>query len=144
MKKSCSGCDRNLHITDFYRNQGWCKLCFRLYEYGAKYVDYTRVMEFQNSCCAICRDSSRKLQMDHDPITLIWRGLVCAHCNKGISWAEQTGLIVDIISQYLANYPTRVLNIECIARPSVKYKQARKKGYLAKLRDLTTTVRELS
>lgn len=61
----------------------------KLREYGLTQFAYDVLLESQEGRCAICRISlaslPTKLQhIDHDHITGVVRGVLCAHCNRGL------------------------------------------------------------
>jgi Recombination endonuclease VII. len=140
----CKMCERWLPVERFRRNNRRCKLCCLLVEYGALYKQYMVVLEFQNHSCAICKDPNRKLEMEHDPVSFRWRGLVCRPCNRGISWIEMTGVSVDIIDHYLRNSPTKILGIECFARAAIINKAEHARRSWSKIKERTRMFRELS
>jgi len=66
--------------------------------YGISLVDYTNILQSQNSKCAICnvhKDFAHKgLYVDHCHITKNVRGLLCGECNLGLGkFKEDSNLI---------------------------------------------------
>ena len=51
-------------------------------------IDYDRAYQVQQGCCGICGKHqstlSRKLFVDHDHNTGVFRGLLCRKCNVGM------------------------------------------------------------
>jgi len=62
------------------------------YEWGMTREEYTKILESQNSCCAICETTGdeymikykRRFAIDHDHTSGKNRGLLCHLCNTGI------------------------------------------------------------
>ena len=61
-----------------------------LHQYGITKLDYDKMFEAQDGCCAICgsrdpgRKTSRYFCVDHDHITKKVRGLLCNNCNVAL------------------------------------------------------------
>jgi hypothetical protein len=61
---------------------------------GLTLADYYRILDKQGGVCAICRQPQRhrrmkRLVLDHDHFTGVFRGLLCSHCNQAL------GLMAD-------------------------------------------------
>lgn len=53
-------------------------------KYGLKRGEYERLRAIQDGCCAVCKQPTETLQVDHDHDTGRVRGLLCGHCNKAL------------------------------------------------------------
>lgn len=55
-------------------------------------IFYDRMLDAQQGVCGICArmpSDKRKLDIDHDHISMTIRGLLCARCNRAIpSWMD--------------------------------------------------------
>lgn len=102
--KYCSKCKLYKEQSEFYKNQNWCKLCFkeydktpnrksynktfqrknaRKYRYGVTEEDFKELMRIQNNKCAICEGDNPKY-LDHSHRTNKVRGILCLECNTGL------------------------------------------------------------
>ncbi len=65
-------------------------------------VDYDRLYQIQQGCCAICRihqtKLNRRLDVDHNHLTGKVRGLLCMKCNTAVGQYEK---LKDAIQGYL-------------------------------------------
>lgn len=84
-----------------------------LAEYGMTVAQYDAMLLRQNGCCAICGTdapgskrarSDRSFCIDHDHKTGFVRGLLCAHCNRGIGLLKDDPAIVEAAVQYLRQH----------------------------------------
>ncbi len=87
--RDCAKLYRQGHnkTNPFFKRQ---KLGHRLKElYNLRLSDYDKMLEQQNNVCAICKQhnnvAGERLGVDHDHETEEIRGLLCNHCNKGLS-----------------------------------------------------------
>jgi hypothetical protein len=68
-------------------NPNWLK-----HKYSLTPEDFKKLLRAQNNCCRICKDDIRgrskggylKANIDHDHVTKVVRGLLCARCNMGL------------------------------------------------------------
>jgi hypothetical protein len=105
----CKQCDRSR--TDSWKENNKERIAeynssYKLqYNYGLSTEDYEKLLNKQNSKCAICnidqKDLKRKLVVDHCHSSNKVRGLLCSHCNVGIGMLKenQDNLVAAI--QYL-------------------------------------------
>lgn len=74
-------------------------------EYGITEADYNVLFDKQNGRCAICfadyRNSTRNLDVDHDPKTGRIRGLLCNNCNRGIEHLQDNSAIISNAYAYI-------------------------------------------
>jgi recombination endonuclease VII len=70
---------------------------------------YSKLLEYQNGVCAICKEApnGKKLALDHDHTTGEIRGLLCSSCNWGIGWLKDNTQTLKLAIQYLENPPNR-------------------------------------
>lgn len=70
-------------------------------EYGITQAEYERMYLAQEGRCAICRDWSSRLCVDHDHLTSVVRGLLCDGCNKGLGCFRDDPAILLLATGYL-------------------------------------------
>jgi hypothetical protein len=77
--------------------------------YGLPIEDYWKVHAFQGGVCAICRRATgekRKLAVDHDHKTGLYRGNLCRFCNRNIlGFARDDIEFFERAIAYLRNPP---------------------------------------
>jgi hypothetical protein len=80
-----------------------------LVDYGITPDDYERMRREQNDLCKICKRPSeeRKFNVDHDHKTGKVRGLLCAACNRGIGFLQDSADIALSAAKYLMDYEDR-------------------------------------
>ncbi len=92
--------------------------------YGITELEYARRLLGQDGCCAICRVGSwiKPLNIDHDHVTGIVRGLLCTPCNTALGLLELDGEEAErrarLIPQYFAGAAARAVK----AAPQIKRK----------------------
>jgi hypothetical protein len=73
--------------------------------FGISLMDYNKILEVQNSKCAICGktviENGKSLAVDHDHKTNKIRGLLCNNCNVCIGFLQDTPDIGKKIANYL-------------------------------------------
>jgi hypothetical protein len=76
--------------------------------YGITVEEYNKILFDQNYCCALCRRNQtqfvRQLHVDHNHITGKIRGLLCHHCNTGLSCLEHDKTFFEKAKEYLDRY----------------------------------------
>ena len=108
--KRCPTCKGSFELEAFPRNRGtkdgrgtYCKPCHnartrdtaqRLYggsrsflfkrRYGITAEQVDLMIRVQGGRCAICERAASKLQVDHDHVTGLVRGMLCFNCNAGL------------------------------------------------------------
>jgi len=72
---------------------------------GLTVQEYTKAMELQKGCCAVCRENGgRRLSIDHDHRTGKFRGLLCTQCNSALGlFREDTNRLQEAI-RYLEHF----------------------------------------
>lgn len=84
----------------------WKGLIKRLY--GVSADDYSRLFEEQHGCCAICGKHQSKLKkrlgVDHNHKTKEVRGLLCANCNAGIGYFQDSTDLLSKTIKYLCPF----------------------------------------
>jgi len=73
--------------------------------YDITLAEYEKIVEKQNGVCAICQKANnvkgQRLGVDHDHKTGKIRGLLCNHCNKGISGFRDNPTLLSRAVTYL-------------------------------------------
>ena len=69
--------------------------------YGLTQEDFLRLMQSQDYACAICKQRSYALSVDHNHETGKVRALLCSACNKFIGFARENPDILQNAKQYL-------------------------------------------
>lgn len=77
-----------------------------LKRYGLSVETYEEICVKQNHSCAICgkhEDDTRhnKLSVDHDHVTGLVRGLLCANCNFAIGNMQDSAGLLRAAAEYL-------------------------------------------
>lgn len=73
--------------------------------FGITLADYDAMLEAQGGGCAICgkpRDKHYRLAVDHDHASGKIRGLLCAHCNRGIGHFGDDPKLLRKAADYLS------------------------------------------
>lgn len=107
--------DRPLHA------RGLCAACYgslvrikevnrswALKRYGMTQEDYDTLYREQSGLCGICKNPpeiGKNLEVDHDHITGVVRGLLCGKCNKAIGLLGDTKESVVLALEYFNNPP---------------------------------------
>lgn len=124
--KLCSGCNTEKSLLMFgsapNRKEGrhtWCKVCLkdRVWEYKIKNIYnitidfYLDLLDKQDGKCAICQSPplKKRLAIDHDHTCCdgdsscgkCIRGLLCASCNTGLGYAQDSVSILESMIVYL-------------------------------------------
>ena len=76
-------------------------------DYGIDENEWQRIFESQGRRCAICRTDdpgARNWHTDHDHVTGIVRGILCAGCNGGIGYLKDDPKLCDAASVYLKKW----------------------------------------
>ena len=71
--------------------------------YGIGIEEYNRILESQESRCAICwvKPDERRLGVDHDHKTGRIRGLLCNPCNRALGGFQDNSVTVQRAADYL-------------------------------------------
>jgi hypothetical protein len=75
--------------------------------FGISSAQYTRLLESQHGCCAICKKKpkvGRALCVDHDHQNEAVRGLICDVCNRLLGRIEADPARFASVARYLASY----------------------------------------
>lgn len=70
--------------------------------FGIDIEEYEKLFSEQEKKCAICRNEFDKLDVDHDHLTGLVRGLLCPSCNKGIGLLKENIQILKNAIGYLS------------------------------------------
>ena len=128
--KKCSKCRNVKPESDFYRcktnkTSSYCKPCIKIYQdtrkevtkeksrdwhlkrkFGITQEDYKKILEEQNSLCAICGADHYKekkgLYVDHNHETGEIRGLLCNNCNCGIGYLKDDVKLLNKAIKYIS------------------------------------------
>jgi len=96
--------------------------------YGITQADYDTMLRKQRGVCAICKKppkEGKNLQVDHDHVTQLVRGLLCWSCNHRFIGRERDPVRFDNGAEYLRN-PPAVRHIGEHFAPAKKRKRRRK------------------
>ena len=118
-RSECKGCTRKSSKLYYEKNRKQCNRVsetwrrnhteqFRLLQrktvlrqYGMTVNDYDQLFAKQKGRCAICGrhqlEFHRHLNVDHDHITGIVRGLLCTECNNLLGQLEKTGFVAKAL-----------------------------------------------
>lgn len=69
--------------------------------YGLDKGEYQGILAKQNGCCAICRQSMKPANIDHDHDTKKIRGLLCRRCNLGLGLFKDSEIALVAAAEYL-------------------------------------------
>ncbi len=83
---------------DYYRDWHLKK------HYNISLQDYEKMVEIQNSCCAICKCTCKNLVIDHCHNTGLIRELLCNNCNTGIGLLKNDTEIFLNAIHYIKKY----------------------------------------
>ncbi len=123
--RRCVHCRQILPLTEFRQHpRGWCKLCARAKEraerqmspekraakrrrtrYGITDAEYQQLRARSSGRCAICRDHTDSLVIDHAHDSSNVRGLLCSKCNRGLGLLRDSPEILLNAYYYLRNPP---------------------------------------
>lgn len=73
-------------------------------KYGITFIDYARILKFQEGKCAVCgklEDKNRTFDVDHDHVTGAVRGLLCTSCNRMIGHSGDSAKNLISAARYL-------------------------------------------
>lgn len=96
--------DSGKWLQSGWRNKGI------MYKTGIPFTLEHFSLELQKcaSKCSICdsdgSDHKKGLVVDHDHGTGLFRGILCAKCNTGLSCFKESGRLLSSASNYLANF----------------------------------------
>lgn len=76
------------------------------HRYGITLKTYNKMLKKQNGVCWICGrpPKTRKLSVDHSHKTGKVRGLLCMHCNRGLSWYKDKPELLRKAADYLEEF----------------------------------------
>jgi hypothetical protein len=75
--------------------------------YGINLVQYERLLEQQGGVCAICGRPPRSrpvLDVDHDHLTGVVRGLLCGNCNRAVGLLDDNPELFDKARAYILQF----------------------------------------
>jgi hypothetical protein len=116
--KKCTCCRLEKTFADFYsKRQSWCIKCTQEYQstkgrskqlskrYGISILDYNKMLEKQDYCCAICKthisNLTVNLAVDHCHNSMRIRGLLCYNCNSGLGRFKDSIKLLQEAAKYL-------------------------------------------
>lgn len=104
----CIACAKTLRARSYKNNPLRHKEWLLLRHFGIDYAGYLRLYAKQNGSCAICNKKQDVLNVDHDHVTGVIRGLLCSACNFGIgNFVNDISLLKSAIS-YLEKSPKEI------------------------------------
>lgn len=89
------------------QNQDKVKNARYLRKYGVTLEYVNALREEQGGCCAICRNPTLDLHVDHHHDTDTVRGLLCGTCNRGIGNLRECTYILLSAIKYLLYWSAR-------------------------------------
>jgi hypothetical protein len=105
--KYCPGCNSDLPLNDFAANRckadklnPYCKKCCKR---NKKEVDNLKRLHPKPEQCQCCGSTSHRLMLDHDHVTLEYRGWICIKCNTAIGMLGDNIEGVTQALHYLTN-----------------------------------------
>lgn len=103
----CNPCaKRKYRLAHPDRVHDYNRTALRKLKYGLTPEDFDILWKSQSGCCAICSkplvDAGHDgLHVDHDHVTGVVRGLLCAHCNRGLGQFRDSAELLERASRYL-------------------------------------------
>ena len=114
----CPGCERKLPAAAYALDrqkaigiQGKCRDCMAEYralallqQYGVGATPYSSLLAKQGGKCAICGcppAPGKRLAIDHNHSTGLYRGLLCSNCNVGLGCFGDNPLFLAAAVQYV-------------------------------------------
>jgi hypothetical protein len=73
----------------------------RVKRYGITVEDFQRMFTQQSGLCAICCNPLESIDIDHDHVLKLVRGLLCRQCNIGLGFFQDSPAILSRAIQYL-------------------------------------------
>lgn len=77
-----------------------------LHHYGITPEQREVMLGLQGGCCAVCRKppSRKRLNVDHDHVTGVVRGLLCGDCNRALGLLRENVTTCRNMIDYLEKY----------------------------------------
>lgn len=74
--------------------------------FGLTLGTYEALLVKQNGVCAVCErlPEGRQLDIDHDHVTGVVRGLLCGSCNRALGQLKEDVVVVEALAGYLRAY----------------------------------------
>ena len=67
---------------------------------------WQKIWDYQDGCCAICKNPLKKANTDHDHKGQgLVRGLLCARCNRALGRFGDSLVLILAAAEYLTNPP---------------------------------------
>lgn len=106
-----------MKASQFQKGVTWCRECMRLQQQRRAAINYELELEFQGGGCAICHEppTRRRLNLDHDHRTGLYRALLCDRCNAVLGKVDDDALLLRAMIEYLA-LPGRKLTLADMKR----------------------------
>src|SRR5208337_4772882 len=70
--------------------------------------EWQKIWDYQGGLCAICQRPLKKANTDHDHVSGLCRGLLCARCNRALGRFGDSLLLILAAARYLTNPPAVV------------------------------------
>lgn len=87
---------KEVHKTASYKH--------RIKSYGLTIEEYENKLSTQNNCCAICKSSLVKPNIDHCHETGIVRDILCQNCNTSLGHAKDDVNILAAMIEYIKRW----------------------------------------
>jgi len=111
MTKICKRCKIEKPINEFHKHSGYpdghrarCKYCylnsFLVRSYGITTEIYLAELSKRENKCDICKENC-KLFVDHNHVTMKFRGLICMKCNSAIGLMNDSVVNLKNMIEYL-------------------------------------------
>lgn len=121
--KRCPKCEKEKEPSEFNKDKSrkdgrtsYCRQCHREHKelkkiYGLSMDEYNQILLEQGGVCAICggNNNGKTLQVDHDHVTDMVRGLLCIRCNTALGLMGDDMIVVQRMYDYLS--PRRMLEL---------------------------------
>jgi hypothetical protein len=102
----CLGCKRENGQKYRAKNREAIRIKSRVARYKIDVLEFERLYDLQDACCAICRTAIDKkgCHIDHDHATGKVRGILCASCNTGIGLFKDSPSVLIQAAEYLKDH----------------------------------------
>lgn len=135
-EKICPKCKEVRPAEEFNKNKSikgglatYCRSCAKAvsdsHRIGMEMEEFVELKDRQLGLCAICREPSEKLFVDHDHSDDMVRGLLCPRCNTGLGFFLDHIGILEMAIEYLKSPKTEYVYRLYKNRKAAKYERKR-------------------
>ncbi|MFE2563042.1 endonuclease VII domain-containing protein [Streptomyces mirabilis] len=103
----CRDCQASKRRAGYYADLEMARLRKRASQFGITLEHLQELIKDQSNGCAICGkqcSTGKALALDHDHETGAFRGLLCANCNRGIGYLQDSPDIARSALAYLEKW----------------------------------------